>query len=270
VADADNTTDEVEHQFRSSEIDTSKPLSARVWNYWLGGKDFFPVDRELGDMVVQADPQIVAIARESRATLTRIITYLARDAGIRQFLDLGSGLPADNNVHEVAQRIAPESRVVYVDNDPVVMVHARALLVGTPEGATSYLELDARDTDKVLAGAAATLDFTKPVALVLFGILGAAVPDTSEAYGIAQRLIAAVPSGSYLALNDGTHGADKAAEASAEGGYPYTTRSPEEIARYFDGTELVPPGVVSTPLWRPEAGSSPTELGVHCGVGRKP
>src|SRR5690348_8145736 len=153
-------------------IDTSVPHSARVWNYWLGGKDHYPVDRLVGDQVMAMFPDITRLARADRAFLGRAVRYLAGDAGIRQFLDIGTGLPTANNTHEVAQGIAPESRIVYVDNDPLVLVHARALLTSTPEGACDYIDADLRETGKILSEAARTLDFARPVALMMLGIVG--------------------------------------------------------------------------------------------------
>jgi hypothetical protein len=241
----------------------------------LGGKDNFPVDRAVGEQVREVYPEIIEIARASRAFLGRVVRFLTAEAGIRQFLDIGTGLPTADNTHEVAQRLAPESRIVYVDKDPLVLVHARALLVGTTEGATAYLDADVHDPEKILAGAAKTLDFTQPIALIMLGIMGN-VADTDEAYGIVKRLVDAVPSGSYLVVNDGTSRTDEDAAAAneavrrrQEAGDPYYIRTPEQIARFFDGLDLVEPGVVSTPLWRPAAGSHPPPLGTVGGVARK-
>src|SRR6266566_476789 len=252
-----------------SKLDTGIPHSARIWNYWLGGKDNF-----VGDQVLAVFPKIVENARASRAFLIRAVRYLAGEAGIRQFLDLGTGLPTADNTHEVAQRIAPTSRIAYVDNDPLVLVHARALLVSSPEGVTDYLDADVRDPDKILREAARTLDFTQPIALMMLGILGNVV-DYDEARSIVNRLLDGVPSGSYLVINDGTNTSKEIAEGariSGQGGHPYTLRSPEQIARFFDGLELQEPGVVSTPRWRPEPSpsGSPAELDGFCGVARKP
>lgn len=255
-------------------IDSSVPHSARVWNYWLGGKDNFAADRAVGDQFREMYPGIVEIARESRAFLMRAVRRLAGDAGIRQFLDIGTGLPTANNTHEVAQDVAPECRIVYVDNDPLVLVHARALLTSSPEGATDYVDADVRDPDKILRAAARTLDFDQPVAVMMLGILGN-VPDTDGARSIVNRLVHAVPSGSYLVINDGTDTDERSVEAQrvrSEAGDPYCLRSPEEISRFFDGLELLEPGVVSTPRWRPEPSDpdeTPAELHVYCGVARK-
>jgi S-adenosyl methyltransferase len=260
------------------EINTSVPQSARIWNYWLGGKDYFPVDRAAGDQYIEVFPGIVDIARASRGFLTRAVRYLAGEAQVRQFLDIGTGLPTANNTHQVAQQVAPEARIVYVDNDPLVLTHARALLTSTPEGATDYVDADLRDPDKILEAAAATLDFTRPVALMLMGILGH-VADYDEARSIVRRLLDPLPSGSYLALNDGTNVISKAFEQAQEGynksgAVPYVLRSPEQIAGFFEGLEMVEPGLVSCPRWRPDpadpGGHLAAELDAFGGVGRKP
>jgi hypothetical protein len=255
-------------------IDTSVPHSARIFTYWLGGKDNFAVDRAAGDTFRETFPDIVNLARVGRHFLSRVIRYLASEAGIRQFLDIGTGLPTADNTHEVAQRVAPESRIVYVDNDPLVLVHARALLTSTPEGVTAYVDADVRDPDKILEGAAETLDLTRPVALTLMGIL-AHISDYDEAQSIVNRLMDAVPAGSYLAVRDGVDTDPAYVKAirgyNASGAVPYHLRTPEQIAGFFQGLELVEPGVVSCPLWRPDAPSDPL-LGaaVMGGVGRKP
>ncbi|WP_308170096.1 SAM-dependent methyltransferase [Acrocarpospora catenulata] len=258
-------------------IDTSVPHGARMWNYWLGGKDYYPVDQVAGDQFSETFPDIVDIARLSRHLLARIVRYLAGEAGVRQFLDVGTGLPTVDNTHELAQRTAPSSRVVYVDNDPLVLMHARALLVSTPEGATDYIDADLRDPDTILARAAATLDFNEPVALMLMGILGYA-SDQENPHAIVKRLMDALPSGSYLAMWDGVNLVTGAALDEAQdnynesGGVPYNLRSPEQITAFFDGLELVEPGVVSLPLWRPDPSpfEVPSAVDALCGVARKP
>jgi hypothetical protein len=256
-------------------LDTSVPQTARIWNYWLGGKDNFPVDREVGDQILEAFPAIVENARASRAFLARAVRYLAGEAGIRQFLDIGTGLPTANNTHEVAQAVAPECRIVYVDNDPIVLTHARALLTSTPEGATAYIDADLRDPDRILQEAASTLDFSQPIAVMLMGILGH-IADDDQARSIVERLMGGVVSGSYLTINDGSDTSEEVVEAARiwnQSANPtYHLRSPERIARFFDGLELVEPGVVSPPRWRPEPGPSgiPAEIDSYCGVGRKP
>jgi hypothetical protein len=263
-----------EDEAQRSAIDTTVPHSARVWNYLLGGQDHYPVDRSAGDMVLQVFPGMAALTRQSRLMLARVVKHLAGEVGIRQFLDIGTGLPTANNTHEVAQDAAPESRIVYVDNDPLVLVHAQALLTSTPEGACDYIEADLRDPEVILREAARTLDFTRPTALMLMGILGL-VEDFDQAPSIVSTLLAALPSGSYLAVYDGAD-TDPAYVAaiqrynSGSGAVPYTPRSPEQISRYFDGLELLPPGVVTVSQWRPAPGQPGTEVSCAGGVGRKP
>ncbi|ANP53593.1 O-methyltransferase involved in polyketide biosynthesis [Streptomyces griseochromogenes] len=257
-------------------INSSVPHSARIWNYWLGGKDCYEIDRQVGDQIAAANPGILETARAQRAFLVRAVEYLVRDAGIRQFLDVGTGLPTADNTHEVAQRLLPEARIVYVDHDPVVLVHAQALLTSTPEGATDYIDADLRNPEQILEQAAKTLDFTQPVALVLLGI-AAHVTDDS-AYDIVDRLVDALPSGSYLVFCDSTdviHPEQQRAmveqwnEASDN---PRVNRSPEELARFFDGLELLEPGLLSTSRWRPESNGpeEPAEVDNFGGVARKP
>jgi O-methyltransferase involved in polyketide biosynthesis len=258
------------------EIDTTVPHSARIYNFWLGGKDHYPVDRAMGEQIAKVLPEIVEISRAQRAFLVRAVTYLAREAGMRQFLDIGTGLPTANNTHEVAQRVAPESRIVYVDNDPLVLAHARALLRSTPEGATAYIDADLHDPDKILQGAAQTLDFTKPVAITLLGVLFHII-DNDEAHAIVNRLLDAVPSGSYLAITHTTNvvTGEKMTQAVRQwneaGSVPILLRSPQEFARFFDRVELLEPGVVPTTQWRPDSTdpSSNRPMDEYCGVGRK-
>jgi O-methyltransferase involved in polyketide biosynthesis len=255
-------------------IDSSAPHSARIFNYWLHGKDNYPVDRNAGDLVRKTFPDIVNLARIGRTFLGHTVRYLVTEAGIRQFLDVGTGLPTADNTHEVAQRLAPEARVAYVDNDPLVLAHARALLTSTPEGATDYIDADLHDPDTILRGAARTLDFNRPVALILMGIL-AHVSDYDEARSIVNRLMDALPPGSYLVVRDGTNTDPSYTKAiqgyNASGAVPYHLRSPEQLAGFFDGLDLLAPGVVSCPLWRPTtpppAGTG--EPAVFGGVGRK-
>ncbi|CAL9653917.1 SAM-dependent methyltransferase [Streptomyces sp. Tu 3180] len=257
------------------QIDTSVPHSARIWNYWLGGKDNYPVDEEAGDAYTAVFPGIVTIARSSRAFLRRAITYLVEEAGIRQFLDVGTGLPTADNTHEVAQRTAPEARIVYVDNDPMVLAHARALLSSTPEGATAYVDADVLDPDRILAAAADTLDLTRPTALILSNILGH-VADYDRARSVVTRLMDALPSGSHLCVNDGSRGIDPVFERAQDaynesGAVPYHLRTVDQIAAFFDGLDLVDPGVVPVPLWRPDpAAPAPEPIGEHGGLARKP
>jgi hypothetical protein len=249
---------------------------ARVYDYWLGGKDNFEADRVAGEETIAAYPAIQASARANRAFLARTVGYLAATEGIRQFLDIGTGLPTASNTHEVAQSVAPESRIVYVDNDPLVLSHARALLTSRPEGGTAYLDADLRDTDKILEQATETLDFTKPVAIMLLAILHY-IPDLAEAQRIVARLISAVPSGSYVTIS---HAASDISpeemaemirrmnEHLAEGNHVGRPRA--VVAQFFDGLELVRPGVVKVTEWRPASkveAEGPTSL--WGGVGRK-
>lgn len=256
------------------EIDTSRPQSARIWNYWLGGKDNYAADRAAGDDVIARMPDIVDGARAERAFLVRAVRFLVGE-GVRQFLDVGTGLPTMNNTHEVAQSIAPECRVVYVDNDPIVMVHARALLSSTSEGATHYVQADLRDSDTVLAEAAKTLDFRQPVALMLLGVVNH-VMDSEEASSVVGKLVTALPPGSFLVLTHSTaeiHGEpmrQAMREITESGGTPVTARNPDEIRAYFKGTELVEPGVVSCSHWHVEGDGTdlPKEVYLFGGVGR--
>ncbi|MFY7065752.1 SAM-dependent methyltransferase [Nocardiopsis changdeensis] len=257
-------------------IDTSQAHSARIWNYWLGGKDNYPADREAGDRIVAVLPEIVDIAVATRAVLVRMVTHLVREAGIDQFLDIGTGLPTANNTHEVAQREDPAARVVYVDNDPLVLTHARALLTGTPEGATDYIHADLRDPDTILDRAARTLDLKRPVAITLFGVLPF-VGDDAEAKRIIDHLMGELPAGSHLAIVHSTSAVTGEAMEEAvrrwneAGSAVYHLRTPERIRALFDGLEPVEPGVVSCPLWRPdpvEVGRA-REMDEFCGMARK-
>jgi hypothetical protein len=259
-------------------IDTTVPHSARIWNYWLGGKDNYAVDREAGDAWLAVHPETADIARTVRAFLGRTVRHLAGEAGVRQFLDIGTGLPTAGNTHEIAQSVAPDARVVYVDNDPLVLAHARALLTSTPEGETEYLHADMHDSTALIERAAAVLDLTQPVAVYFIGVLGH-VPDLSEARALVSGLMDRMPSGSYLTLCDGTHAEQdggryqQAQDEYAEtGAVPYRTRSRDELASFFDGLEWVEPGFVSVPLWRPEPGEIGESRPVDAfgGVARKP
>ncbi|AEH07648.1 protein of unknown function DUF574 [Candidatus Protofrankia datiscae] len=258
-------------------FDTTVAHNARVWNYWLGGRDNFPADREVGEQVRQMFPGIVDVARADRAFLGRAVRYLAGEAGIRQFLDIGTGLPTADNTHEVAQRIAPDSRIVYVDNDPLVLVHARALLVGTPEGATDYIDVDVHDPGSILRAAAETLDFAKPTAIMFLGSLNF-ILDTDTAVAVVDHLIDHVPSGSYLVVAHPTHELGGEANAASMRHWnehatpPITPRSRDEVARFFHGLELLEPGIVSCSRWRPDpapAGGLPPEVPQFGAVARK-
>jgi S-adenosyl methyltransferase len=255
-------------------LDVTRPHSARVWNYWIGGKDNYAVDRQVGDQVMAAYPGIVEVARQSRLFLARVVRFLVQEAGIDQFLDLGTGLPTAENTHEVAQGLNPAARIVYTDNDPMVLAHARALLTSTKEGRTDYIDADVRNVEEILATAGRTLDLSRPIAVMMLGILGN-IPGYQEARQIAGRFMAAVPSGSYLIVNDGTKDAEGTAQAAvdvrAEAGDPYRLSTPDEIAGYLAGLELVAPGVVRTADWRPDVRQADGKiLDVHCGVARKP
>lgn len=258
------------------EIDTSVPHSARVWNYWLGGKDNYPVDREAGEQYRQVFPSIVDVARAARHFLARSVRYLAGEVGIRQFLDVGTGLPTVDNTHEIAQRVAPECRIVYVDNDPLVLAHARALLTSAPEGATDYIDADMRDPAAIVRAASRTLDLSRPVALTMIGVLGH-VQEYAEARSIVHRLMDALPPGSHLALADSVSVGEDHTRAhdryKETGAVPYLLRSAEEIAGFFDGLDLVEPGLVPIVRWRPEPSPfdapAVTRVGTLGGVGRK-
>jgi hypothetical protein len=262
---------------RQPAIDTSIAHSARVHDYWLGGKDNSAADRAAGDAVMAAYPGIVASVRANRVFLARAVRYLADEAGIRQFLDIGTGIPAANNTHEVAQSVAPGCRVVYVDYDPVVLAHARALLAGSAEGATDYIDADVRTgVPRILAQASRTLDFGKPVAVMLIALMHL-ITDEHDPYGIVDSLLAAMPSGSYLALSQVA--SDVQAEQVGQARERFNRmsyeqqrhRSRNEVARFFAGLDLVPPGVVLVQQWRP---GSPDEAAAQstmwCGVARKP
>ena len=257
-------------------FDTSVPHIARVYDYWLGGKDNFAADRVMGERTLQAYPNLVFSVRANRAFLARTVRFLAAGRGIRQFLDIGTGIPTANNTHEVAQRIAPASRIVYVDHDPVVLAHAKSLLTSTSEGATAYLDADLRDPDTILAGAANTLDFARPVAVMLIAVMHF-IGDDAEASAIMNRLMAACVPGSYVALSHAASDIDavqmaemirRLNESTAE---KTTLRDRAGVTRLFDGLELVEPGVIRAAKWRPDTdleAASPAAL--WGGVARKP
>ncbi|MDP9793517.1 hypothetical protein J2S43_002029 [Catenuloplanes nepalensis] len=233
------------------------PHAARIWNYWMGGKDNFAADRAAGDAVVQVYPEIAAMARLSRGFLIRVVRHLAAEAGIRQFLDIGTGLPTMQNTHEVAQGIAPESRIVYVDNDPMVLAHARALLVGTTaEGITRYVPADYHEPEKILAEAATALDFREPVAVMFMGVLGYE-PDLATVRSITARIMAETAPGSHLVLWDGTNTTEAVVEGARRlaesGGVPYILRSPAELATCFEGLTMLEPGLTQISAWRPDS-----------------
>ena len=246
-------------------LDTSVPHSARVWNYWLGGKDNFAADRQLGEQIAAFFPDIRSIARESRAFLGRAVRFLAEDAGVTQFLDIGTGLPTADNTHAVAQRINPAARVVYVDNDPLVLAHARALLTSSPEGATAYIDADVREPKQILGNAAVreTLRWSEPVALLLVAILHF-VEDTEDPWSIVRELVAELPPGSFLVLSHATFDpldAETIAKMNAINAPikpAFTPRGLAAVTRFFEGLELLEPGIVSVSDWRPESEVRPT------------
>jgi hypothetical protein len=258
------------------DFDTSVPHIARVYDYWLGGKDNFAADRALGEQTLDAYPNLVFSVRANRAFLARAVRFLAAEAGIRQFLDIGTGIPTANNTHEVAQRAAPDSRIVYVDNDPIVLSHARALLRSARQGACAYLDADLRDPETILAAAAGTLDFTKPVAVMLIAVLHFIGDDAQAAAIVSQLMDACVP-GSFVVISH--VGGDIDAEQQTEMvrrlnesvAEKATMRDRAGVTRLFGGLELVEPGVVRVAGWRPDSdleAASPT--GLWGGVARKP
>jgi hypothetical protein len=260
------------------EIDTTVPVSARIWNYWMGGKDYYQVDKEAGDQFLALYPGIADMARASRLFISRVVTYLARDIGIRQFLDIGTGLPTADNTHEVAQGVASDSRVVYVDNDPLVLAHARALLTSSADGVTAYLDADLRDTDTIVEDAATTLDLTRPVGIMLLAMLHY-IPDLAEARQIVERLMGAVPAGSFLVIShagtdllpDDVAAFEKSLNAHLPAEQHHVARPRDVVTGFFDGLQLLEPGLVRVSDWRPESAeeaATPTIL--WGGVGRKP
>ncbi len=258
-------------------FDTSRPHMARVYDFWLGGKDNFAADRAVAEQVAAAYPDVRVAVRAQRMFLARAVHFLVTEAGIRQFLDIGTGLPSASNTHQVAQEAAPEARVVYVDNDPIVLSHARALLTSSPEGATAYLDADLRATGTILERAAGVLDFGQPIAVMLLGILQG-FPGQEEPGAIIARLMDAVPPGSYLAISQ--IAGDVATEEVAEGvqrynqqaAAPVAARTHAEVRQFFAGLDLVDPGVVQVHRWQAGAGDPghDRELAIYAGVARKP
>ncbi len=274
-AAGERSGDTASSQSERPAFDTSVAHIARVYDYWLGGKDNYAADRRAGDEAIQAYPDMASSVRANRAFLARAVRYLAGQAGIRQFLDIGTGIPTANNTHEVAQSTAPQSRVVYVDNDPIVLAHARALLTSSPEGTTAYIDADLRNTGAILARAAQTLDFSRPVAVMLIAILHV-IGDDDHPDRIVAKLIDAVPPGSYLALSHVA--SDIEPEQMAETRkrlnrlmyQKVTPRSHAEVTRFFDGLDVVEPGVVPVPQWRPDSEIEANRRSVMWGgVGRK-
>jgi hypothetical protein len=258
------------------DLRTDVPHPARIYDYWLGGKDNFAADREAAEAVIAVRPTVVRDIRANRAFLRRAVAWLASEAGIRQFLDIGTGIPTKPNLHEVVQAVIPSARIVYVDNDPIVLSHARALLASRPEGETAYIDADLRAPAEILAQAAGTLDFTQPAALVLVGILHL-ISDDEDPGAIIAELMAALPPGSYLVVNapasdvHATVAAEGARRLAEMGSTPVTRRSREEVGGFFAGLDLVEPGVVQTHRWHPEPGISTDEYEVSAwaAVGRK-
>jgi hypothetical protein len=258
------------------EVDPTVAHIARVKDYWLGGKDHFAVDRAAGDVAIAALPDMVPSVRNTRAFRGRTVSFLAAQAGIRQFLDVGTGIPTASNTHEVAQGIAPESRVVYVDNDPMVLAHARALLTSHPDGKISYVDADLRDVGLVLAEAGGILDFGQPIGVILMAVLQF-IPDDADPWAIVARIMAAVPSGSYLVISHPASDIQAAAMAGMAQrlnqlmAQQVKPRSKEEVSRFFAGLDLVPPGVIRCPEWRPDSPADASgKSTMWGGVARKP
>ncbi|MEU1419763.1 SAM-dependent methyltransferase [Kitasatospora sp. NPDC005751] len=259
-------------------VDTSAPHSARVYDYWLGGKTNFPPDRAMGQAIEQAVPSVKAMAKENRAFQGRAVRYLAREQGIRQFLDLGTGIPTSPNTHEIAEAVSPGTRVVYVDNDPIVLAHARALMVSTPASRTTYIHADLGKPAELLGDPAltSTLDLDRPVGLLMIAVL-MLVADEDDPWAKVAALRDALPSGSCLALTHPTQDFDpasvaKVAEAARAGGMTLVPRTRDEVAAFFDGWELIEPGVAPVMGWRPdgEPPADPTAAYYWGGVARKP
>ena len=261
-------------------FDTTSPNVARIYNALLGGKDNFAADRAAAEKILQIEPRAALAARQNRDFMHRVVRYLVGEAGVRQFLDIGSGLPTADNVHEIVQSIAPESRIVYVDNDPVVLTHARALLTSSSEGVCDYVDADFRDTGRIISQAAATLNFDEPVAVLLIAIMHF-IPDEDAPQDIIGRLMAALPPGSFLVVSHATEdhaprvaGGDQLNDVYADtpsGGV--TLRTSQDFSKFFAGLELIPPGVTDITGWRPAvqgAGNDPDEIMFYSGVGRKP
>jgi hypothetical protein len=270
----------MENPAAAPEVDVSRPHMARIYDYFLGGKNHFAADRETAEKILRTNPSIRVTARENRAFLGRAVRYLAAEAGIRQFLDIGTGLPTTENVHEVAQAVAPRSHVVYVDNDPLVLTHARALLNSAPEGRTAYIHADLREPRAILDNPATreVLDFGQPIALVMLATLHL-IQDDDKPAEIIATLLDALPSGSYFVSSHITM--EHASDAIAAGqrtmrgaGISAQARNADEFARLaFSGLELVPPGVVLVSEWRPEGDGlrpAPAEVNCYGGVARKP
>jgi hypothetical protein len=277
-SNGDDASDDDSPGDRLHGFDSTVPSPARMWNYWVGGKDHFTADREAAERVLAAMPSLPEIARSVRRFIVDSVQLLATDYGIRQFLDIGTGLPTADNTHDVAQRAAAESRIVYVDNDPVVLAHARALLTSTPAGKTDYLQADLRDTDAVLKGAERTLDFSQPVAILLYAVLHF-IPDADDPYAVVNQLMDAVPAGSYLVICHASSDirpeqvAEMARRYNASGAARMRPRDRREVTRFFDGLDLIAPGVVPLAEWlSPGQADAAVDrpLAGYVGVARKP
>jgi S-adenosyl methyltransferase len=257
------------------DLDTSVAHPARVYDYWLGGETNFPADREAGDRVLAATPGLRMRVRASRRFLVRVVRFLVAEAGVGQFLDIGTGIPSANNTHEVAQAVNPKVRVVYIDNDPIVFTHATALLASTPEGATDFVLADLRDTNAILEAAHRTLDFGRPIAVLLLGVLHL-IQDQEDPWAIVARLMTAVPTGSYLAISHpaldiGPHQAEAQKRYNERVSTPQTLREHADVARFFTELDLTPPGLVQVHQWRPDPeDAAPADFAsAHCAVARK-
>ncbi len=257
-----------------TDINQIVPQSARIYDYLLGGKDNYECDRAVGDALMRQLPALPVMVRAQRSFLARAVRYLIADAGVRQFLDIGTGIPAAENVHEVAQSLAPDARVLYVDNDPIVLAHARALTSSTPEGATAFIQADLRRPETILEHPLleATIDHELPVALMLIGILHH-LRDDDDPYGLVATLVDWLPTGSYVTIagpgSDFDPAVMSAVAASAEqSGIPYVARSHEQTLRFLDGLQLVEPGLVPIHRWRPDVEGAPDVYG-WAGMARK-
>jgi len=274
--DVDWTTRGLDYE--PPEIDTTKAHSARLYDYLLGGKDNYPPDREAAERLMKVMPSALVTAQQNRLFMRRLTRFLATEQGISQFLDIGTGIPTSPNLHEIAQEINPAARVVYADNDPIVLAHAHARLTSAPQGLVAYIHADMRDTDAIMTAPAltATLDLSRPVALSILSTLHF-IPDNDQAYGLVRRYMLLLPPGSFLALSMGTadftpKGDGPAVSVLSANGLPVRSRTRTEVNAFLDGLELIEPGVVQVHQWRPDAdaaGVGDTQITLYCGVARK-